>query len=195
MQKGVEEDLFDKEIRVEDGNNIFKEIFKPDYEKAKELDRTTIYVSAEWIHIVRLLKKRLRVEGTTRQGTHFIRRRLAITGLQLLYEDNKAIIAKRQEEYDNELEIYNPLSCILAAQPYNLYPREQLRTSVYMKEETLGWIQDLSEMFDLTNYSMIRVALCYTILKLTELNYLPASLSDRPKQDIALFKLYLSHKH
>ena len=195
MQKGVEEDGFDKEIRVEDGNNVLKEIFKPDYEKAKELDRTTIYVSAEWTHIVRLLKKRLRIEGTTRQGTHFIRRRLAITGLQLLYEDNKAIIAKRQEEYDNELEIYNPLSCILAAQPYNLYPREQLRTSIYLKEETLGWIQDLSEMFDLTNYSMIRVALCYTILKLTESNYLPASLSERPKQDIELFKLYLSRKH
>ena len=195
MSELEEEDFWEREIDVSDGANTIKEIFKPDYERTKDLDRTTIYVSAEWIHIVRLLKKRLRVEGTTRQGTHFIRRQLAITGLQLLYEDNKAIIAKRQEEYDNELEIYNPLSCILAAQPYNLYPREQLRTSVYMKEETLGWIQDLSEMFDLTNYSMIRVALSYTILKLTELNYLPASLSDRPKQDIELFKLYLSHKH
>ena len=195
MLKSEEEDVWDRDIEVSDGANALKEIFKPDYERTKDLDRTTIYISAEWIHVVRLLKKRLRREGETQQGVHFIRRRLAITGLQLVYEDNKSIIAKRQEEYDNELEFFNPLSCILAAQPYNLYPREQLRTSIYMKEETLGWIQDLSEMFGLTSYSVIRVALCYAILKLIELNYLPASLAEHPKSDIELFKLYLLHRH
>ncbi len=194
MQQEEVEDIWNKEINVEDGANALKTIFKPDYERAKELDRITIYVSAEWTQIVRLLKKRLRVEGTPRQGIHFIRRRLTITGLQLLHDENKEVILKRQEEYDNELEEYSPLHCILAAQPLNLYPREQLRTSIYLKEETLGWIQDISEMFRLSNYSIVRVAMSYAILKLVELNYLPVTLSQRPKQDIALFKEYISFK-
>ena len=194
MSKGVEEDEFDKEIRVEDGNNILKGIFKPDYEKTKDLERTTIYVSAEWIHIVRLLKKRLRVEGATRQGVHFIRRRLTIYGLQILHEENKKTIEKRQEEYDKNLELYNPLRTILAAQLLNIYPREQIRTSIYLKEETLGWVHDLSDMFNLNTYSVIRAAWGYTVLKLITSKYLPHGFQEHAKQDVDFFKQYISRK-
>lgn len=197
MTKGKvgEEDFFEREIEVTNGNNVLKDVFKPDYEKTKELDRATIYVSAEWNRMLRILKKRLRHEGATQQGVNFIRRRLTIAGLQMLYEDNKQAIDKRQVEYDNDLETYNPLSCILAAQPRNIFPREQIRTSVFVKEETLGWIQDLGDMFDLIQYSVIRVAWCYTILKLIDSNYLPTALKPHTKQDIKMFKEYVLRKH
>ena len=195
MPKRVEEeDIWNKKMVVSDGTNALKEIFKADYERTKELDKINIYVSAEWVHIVKLLKKRLRVEGTTRQGTHFIRRRLTIAGLQLLQNDNTTLITKQQKEYDAALEIYDSLSCILAAQVRNIYPREALRTSLYLQEETMGWIQDFSDMLNLTTYSVIRPTWSYAILKLIEIEYLPDDFSERPKQDIKLFKEYISRK-
>jgi len=196
MSKGKveEEDFWDKDINVEDGNNTLKAIFKPDYETTKDLERTTIYVSAEWIHIVRLLKKRLRIEGATRQGIHFIRRRLTIYGLQFLHKENKEIIDKRQEEYDNNLEMYNPLTTIIAAQLLNIYPREQIRTSLYLKEETLGWIHDLSDMFGLNTYSVVRAAWGYTVLKLVTTEYLPRGFQEHANQDVEFFKQYVLRK-
>ena len=194
MQKEVEEDGFDKEIRVEDGNNILKEIFKPDYEKTKDLERTTIYVSAEWIHIVRLLKKRLQVEGATRQGTHFIRRRLTVSGLQLLNKENEKGIAKWQEQYDNSLETFNPFRSIFAAQSLNIYPHENIRTSLYLKEDTMGWIHDLSSIFNLNTYSIIRATWGYTILQLVDAHYLPPGFKEHADYDVNFFKQYVLHK-
>lgn len=192
MQKEVEEeDFWDNEINVEDA---LKAIFKPDYEKTKDLERTTIYVSAEWTHIVRLLKKRLRIIGATRQGIHFIRRRLTIYGLQLLHEENKETINKRQEEYDNNLETYNPLTTIIAAQLLNIYPRESIRTSLYLKEETMGWVHDISDMFGLNTYSVIRAAWGHTILKLVTTEHLPEGFREHATQDIDFFMQYVLRK-
>lgn len=188
----VEEDFWDSEIEVEDVNNTLKVIFKPDYEKTKELDRINIYVSAEWNQIVRLLKKRLKHIGGSQQGVHFIRRRVTITGLQLLYDDNKAIIDKSQEKYDNDLETFDSLNCILAMQPRSIYQHEHTRRLIYVKEETLGWIQDIADVFNLNAYSVVRVAWSYTFLKLIELEYLPTIVCEHAKQDIELFKKYLS---
>ena len=191
MQKGVEEDGFDKEIEVKDGNNVLKEIFKPDYERTKDLERVNTYMSAEWAQIVRVLKKRLRYKGETQQGVHFIRRRLTIVGLKMLYDENKAIIDKHQEKYDNDLENFDSLNCILAAQPRSIYQHVQTRRSIYLKEDTLGWIQDLADMFNLNVYSVIRAAWSYTILKLIELKYLPPSVAENAESDVERFKKYL----
>jgi len=191
MQKRVEEDLFDKEIEVKDGAKTLKTIFKADYERTKDLDCVNIYVSAEWGQIVRLLKKRLRHEEGTQQGVHYIRRRLTIVGLKMLYEDNKAIIDKHQEKYDNDLENFDSLNCILAAQPRSIYQHVQARRLIYLKEDTLGWIQDLADMFNLNVYSIVRVAWSYTILELIELKFLPPSLTENAKSDMERFKEYL----
>ena len=191
MPKLEEEDCWDREIDVSDGTNTLKEIFKPDYERTKDLDRVSIYMSAEWAHIVRVLKKRLRYKGETQQGVHFIRRRLTIVGLKMLYDENKAIIDKHQEKYDNDLENFDSLNCILAAQPRSIFQHVQARRSVYLKEDTLGWIQDLADMFNLNVYSVIRVAWSYTILELIELKYLPPSVVENAESDIERFKKYL----
>ena len=190
-KRKVEEDFWDKDISIEDGNNTLKAIFKPDYERTKDLDRVSIYMSAEWAQIVRVLKKRLRHNGETQQGVHFIRRRLTIVGLKMLYEDNKATIDKHQEKYDNDLENFNSLNCILAAQPRSIFQHVQARRAIYLKEDTLGWIQDLADMCNLNAYSIVCVAWSYSILKLIELKYLPPSVAGNAESDIERFKEYL----
>ena len=187
----TKEDVWDKEIEVSDGANTLKEIFKPDYERTKDLDRVNTYMSAEWSQMVRLLKKRLRHEGETQHGVHFIRRRLTIAGIKMLYDDNKTIIDKHQEKYDINLETFNPLSCILAMQPRSIYQHEHTRRAIFLKEETLGWIQDLADMFNLSVYSIVRVAWSYTILKLIVLGFLPSSIAENAKSDVEIFKEYL----
>ena len=186
----TKEDVWNREIEVSDGANTLKEIFKSDYERTKELNRANIYISAEWMHITRLLKKRLRHEGTTQVGTIFIRRRLTVYGLQLLSEDNKIAIAKQQEQYDINLEIYNPIQYILIAQSRKLFPHDGIRSTIYLREETLGWIEDISDIFNLNMSSLIRVAWDYTIMKLTEMNFLHRGFNEHAKTDIALFREY-----
>lgn len=180
----------DREIPVENGENILKEIFKPDNEKTRDLESGKIRLTNWHLWVLRVMEQKLKKEGALKSGVNFIKRRLILHGLGKITSDNKEKVRTAYEDYEKWLQKYDRRKNQRAKKAKIIGDVDgRDKVNLYMKESEFSRVRDLAQIFDLTNDSIERIAFGYSIIDLKE--YIDNEVVEEAQKDIVEFKEHL----
>lgn len=155
----------DLEISVEDGNAPIKLVFIPDYVGRDKLHSRKLQITAWQRFAISVIKQELK-HNDNYHGVTFIRRRMIKYGLGLLEKDNEQAINILSNRYESFLSSFN-------SKQFNTFYQNTLtigdtrfhgeKINIYLEDEDLGRINELSEILHISQRSIMRISLVYTI--------------------------------
>ena len=188
MQAAIkkEEQWQNHEIEVNDGGGVLKDVFKPDYEKTRDLEAGRIWLTRWHRHVINKMNYKLEGEGNLQNGTNFIKRRLIVTGLREINETMKKEIEKLHEDFIKNLEDYDRRVMQKLERTIAIGDGDGKKSMIYLTETTFARIRKLGQIFYLTNDSIERIAFAYAIIQLKD--FFSEGVITEAQEDIADFK-------
>ena len=180
-----EEQWQNHEVEVNDGGGILKDVFKPDYEKTRDLEAGKIWITQWHRHVINKLNYKLEESGNLQNGVNFIKRRLIVTGLGEINEVMKNEIKQLHEDFIQNLEEYDRRIMQKLERTISIGDGDGKKSMIYLSETTFARIRKLGQIFYLTNDSIERVAFAYTIIQLKD--FFSETVIIEAKEDIADF--------
>lgn len=155
------------EVPVEDANAPLIVVFKPDYLRSTDLICRSLRITPWHSYAFAVVKRKLK-NTQTQQGATFIRRRIIKHGLGVLERDNHKEIDLLTKQYETFLGNYERKKYCEFFQNHLTVGDTTFfdKASIYMEEDDYGRISDLSDILHMTQSTIMRIAIAYTILTL-----------------------------
>ena len=177
------------EIAVNDGDNAIKDVFRPDYEKTRDLEAGKMWLTRWHRHVINKMNYRLEEMGNLQNGTNFIKRRLIVTGLGVINEKMRKEIKELNEAFVQNLEDYDRRIMQKLERTISIGDSDGKKSMIYLTETTFARVRKLGQIFYLTNDTVERMAFAYSIVQLKD--FFTESVIIEAKEDITDFEEHI----
>ena len=178
-------------VDVEDGNTPLKDVFKPDYAKARELEAGRIRVTDYQRFAVRKLVRIIRNSGIQQKGINFIKRRMVIFGMSEIEKEFTKEIKQLEEEFNIKFDVYSKRISQQLLDKRTVGDINGKREILYLDDTDFGRLKELSDVMNVTHDSIERLSINYTIMYLGE--YFDENLLDEVRLDIEELREYMGN--
>ena len=176
-------------VDVEDGNAPLKDVFKPDYAKARELEVGRVRLTSYQYFAIRKLERIIKNSNVQQKGVNFIKRRMVVFGMGIIEQEYNREIHKLELRYNFQFDSFNERSFQKLEDKTIIGNRNGKRYMLYLDETDFGRIRELSQVLNLTIDSVERLAIGYSILHMQD--YFDETLLNEVRLDIEDLKEYI----
>ena len=176
-------------VDVEDGNAPLKDVFKPDYAKARELEAGKVKLTLYHEFAIGKLERIIKKSGVQQKGINFIKRRMVVWGISAIEQEYKEEIRKLEVRFDSKFDDFDTRVFQKYGDRIIIGDRTGKRYMLYLDETDFGRIRELAQVLNLTIDSVERLAIGYSILHMQD--YFNENILNEVRLDIEDLKEYI----